>query len=125
MLQQINWNKGIKKYLSAGSDQHDVTSGLYPGIIRIYAYIDGNVTTENYLKAFKEGHAYVTMGPIFTPAPNTMFGSTQQVKADGQYTLDTEIQAVNRLTRNDLYIEVRIRLKSSSFMHKIVVNEYV
>ncbi|ABO51787.1 hypothetical protein Dred_3287 [Desulforamulus reducens MI-1] len=102
------WNKGIKKYLSAGSDQHDVTSGLYPGIIRIYAYIDGNVTTENYLKALKEGHAYVTMGPIFTPAPNTMFGSTQQVKADGQYTLDTEIQAVNGLTRIDVYSEGKV-----------------
>lgn len=99
------WNKGIKKYLSAGSDQHDVTSGLYPGIIRMYAYIDGNVTAKKYLKTLKEGHAYVTMGPIFTPAPNTMFGSTQKLKAGSQYTLDTEIQAVNGLKRIDVYSE--------------------
>ncbi|SMD13911.1 CehA/McbA family metallohydrolase [Sporomusa malonica] len=108
------WNKGIKKYLSAGSDQHDVTSGLYPGIIRMYAHMDGNVTTKKYLKALKEGHAYVTMGPIFTPAPNTMFGSTQKVKAGSQYTLNTEIQAVNGLTRIDVYCEGKV-IESKEF----------
>lgn len=108
------WNKDIKKYLSAGSDQHDVTSGLYPGIIRVYAHIDGAVTTANYLKTLKEGHAYVTMGPIFTPASNTMFGSTQNVNAGSQYTLHTEIQAVNGLTRIDVYSEGKI-MKSQEF----------
>lgn len=102
------WNQGVKKYLSAGSDQHDVTSGLYPGIIRVYAHIDGAVTTPNYFKALKAGHTYVTMGPIFTPAANTMFGSTQQVKAGSPYTLMTNIQAVNGLARVDVYSEGRI-----------------
>lgn len=102
------WNKGIKKYLSAGSDQHDVTSGLYPGIIRLYVHIDGAVNTSNYLKAMKNGHAYVTMGPIFKPAANTMFGSTQKVKVGSQYTLNTEVQAVNGLARVDVYCEGKI-----------------
>ncbi len=102
------WNKGIKKYLSAGSDQHDVTSGLYPGIIRLYAYVDGKLTAEKYLKSLKEGHAYVTMGPIFTPEQNTMFGSTQKIKAGSQYILNTEIQAVNGLTRVDVYSEGKV-----------------
>lgn len=102
------WNKGIKKYLSAGSDQHDATSGLYPGIIRIYAHVDGNITTEKYLKAIKDGRSYVTMGPIFTPAADTMFGSTQKVQAGGKYTLNTEVQAVDGLARIDVYCEGKV-----------------
>ncbi|MDU1351011.1 MAG: CehA/McbA family metallohydrolase, partial [Clostridium argentinense] len=102
------WNKGIKKYLSAGSDQHDVTSGLYPGIIRLYAHIEGENTTEKYLQTIKDGHSYVTMGPIFTPKANTMFGTTQKVKAGKKYTLNTEIQAVNGLNHIDVYSEGKI-----------------
>jgi hypothetical protein len=102
------WNKGVKKYLSAGSDQHDVTSGLYPGIIRLYAHIDSRPTSRNYLQAMKEGHAYVTMGPIFTPADNTMFGTTQSVAVGGAYTMQTKVQAVNGLTRIDVYNEGKV-----------------
>lgn len=102
------WNKGVKKYLSAGSDQHDVTSDLYPGIIRMYAFIDGESSTENYLKALKEGNAYATMGPIFTPADNTMFGSTQKVVKGEKHTLTTEVQSVHGLTRIDVYNEGKI-----------------
>lgn len=97
------WNKGVKKYLSAGSDQHDVTSALYPGIIRLYAHIDGDVTTNNYLKALTEGHAYVTMGPIFTPGKSTMFGSTQTVKSGEKFKLDLTTQAVHGLNHIDVY----------------------
>ena len=97
------WNKGMKKYLSAGSDQHDVTSGLYPGIIRLYAHVDGELTKDSYLNTLLQGNAYVTMGPIFTPAKNTMFGSTQTVKAGQKHTLTTDVQAVNGLKRIDVY----------------------
>lgn len=97
------WNKGMKKYLSAGSDQHDVTSTLYPGIIRLYANIEGQLTTESYLKALTEGRAYVTMGPIFTPAKSTMFGSTQTVKSGEKYKLDLTAQSVNGLNHIDVY----------------------
>lgn len=102
------WNKGMKKYLSAGSDQHDATSDLYPGIIRMYAHIEGEPTTENYFKALKEGNSYVTMGPIFEPAENSMFGSTQKVNTGSQYTLNTELQSVNGLARIDIYSEGKV-----------------
>ncbi len=108
------WNKGIKKYLSAGSDQHDVTSGLYPGIIRLYAYIEGENTTEKYLQTIKDGHSYVTMGPIFTPKANTMFGTTQKVNVGEKYKLNTEIQAVNGLNHIDVYSEGKI-IESKDF----------
>jgi hypothetical protein len=102
------WNKGIPKYLTGGSDQHDVTSGLYPGIIRMYVNVEGGLTLEKYFAALKGGHAYVTMGPIFTPAKNTLFGSTQEVKAGGKHTLTTELQAVHGLARVDVYHEGKV-----------------
>ena len=99
------WDKGEKKYLSAGSDQHDVTSGLYPGIIRLYAHIDGKATAPAYLQAMKDGHAYATMGPIFTPAPSSLFGTTQTIQKGSSYTLKTQVQAVNGIKK----IEVRTK----------------
>lgn len=102
------WNKGEEKYLTGGSDQHDVTSGLYPGIIRMYAHIDGEPTLSKYFAALKSGHTYVTMGPILTPAANSLFGSTQRVPVGGQYELNTEVQAVYGLTRVEVYSEGKV-----------------
>lgn len=102
------WNKGVKKYLVGGSDQHDVTSGLYPGIIRMYTYVEGDLTLKKYFSALKEGHSYVTMGPIFTPNKGTLFGSTQEVALGKSYGLNTEIQSVHGLARIDVYNEGKI-----------------
>ncbi|MCS4464938.1 hypothetical protein JTT01_16285 [Clostridium botulinum] len=76
--------------------------------MRLYANIEGKNTTEKYLKAIKDGHSYVTMGPIFTPKANTMFGTTQKVNAGEKHTLNTEIQAVNGLNHIDVYSEGKI-----------------
>lgn len=102
------WNKGIPKYLTGGSDQHDVTSGLYPGIIRMYVYMDGAATLDKYFAALKAGHSYITMGPILTPAKSTMFGSTQQVTRGGKLTLATEIQSVYGLKQVEVYSEGKL-----------------
>lgn len=102
------WNKGMKKYLSAGSDQHDATSGLFPGIIRLYAHIEGKLSTESYLKAIKEGHAYVTMGPILTPIAGGDFGTTAIVKAGDKHALAVDVQAVNGIKKVDLYVNGKI-----------------
>jgi len=99
----VYWNKGEKKYLSAGSDQHDVKSGLYPGIIRSYAHINGNVTGEKYLTALTSGHSYVTMGPLFTPKDSAMFGETYDVAMGNKFVFKAEVQAVNTLKRIDVY----------------------
>lgn len=102
------WNKGEKKYLTGGSDQHDVTSGLYPGIIRMYAYIDGKPTLDKYYAALKSGHTYVTMGPILTPVAHSLFGSTQHIPTGGQYVLNTEVQSVYGLARVEVYSEGKV-----------------
>lgn len=108
------WNAAQKKYLTGGSDQHDVTSGLYPGIIRTYVNIDGEVSTDKFFTALKAGHSYITMGPIFTPAKNTLFGSVQEIQQGHTYTLNTELQSVNGLARIDVYSEGKI-ISSESF----------
>lgn len=99
------WNKGKKIYLSSGSDQHDVTSILYPGIIRTYAYVDGKVSPKSYMAALKAGNSYVTMGPVITPAAGSMFGSTRTIKAGETVTLSTELQAVHGLKSIEVYSE--------------------
>lgn len=99
----VYWNKGQKKFLSAGSDQHDVKSGLYPGIIRMYAHINGDVTGDKYLAALTSGHAYATMGPLFTLDDSVMFGETYNVAKGNAYTFKSTVQAVNTLKRIDVY----------------------
>lgn len=91
------WNKGEKKYLSAGSDQHDVTSALYPGIIRMIAYVPGEFNHESYLAALKEGHAYMSMGPIIFPDVDNVFGNTVVANKDGKIHLGFDLQSVNGL----------------------------
>lgn len=99
----VYWNKGEKKFLSAGSDQHDVKSGLYPGIIRMYAHIQGEVTTEKYLTALTSGHAYATMGPLMMPEEGVMFGETYKVAKSGVIPFKTKVQAVNTLKKIEVY----------------------
>ncbi|MDL2267525.1 CehA/McbA family metallohydrolase [Desulfovibrio sp. OttesenSCG-928-G15] len=96
-LAMTYWDKGSKKYLSSGSDQHDVTSGLYPGIIRMYAYIDGELSAKKFMESMKAGSSYLTMGPIITPSTDSMFGSTKKVAPGKALTLSIELQAVNGL----------------------------
>lgn len=102
------WNKGVKKYLSAGSDQHDVTSTLYPGIIRLYAYIEDKLTVESYLNALVSGNAYVTMGPILLPEKESMFGTTQKIDLGQSYTLKMDVQAVNGLKEISVYCDGQV-----------------
>lgn len=99
----VYWNKGQKKFLSAGSDQHDVKSGLYPGIIRMYAHINGDVNADAYLAALTSGHAYATMGPLFTLDESVMFGETYNVVKDKAFSFKANVQAVNTLKRIDVY----------------------
>lgn len=102
------WNKGSKKYLSSGSDQHDVTSGLYPGIIRMYVHIEGEISVDEYLRSIKAGNSYLTMGPILTPAADSMFGSTKIVAPGKSLSLRTELQAMHGLRSIEVVSEGKV-----------------
>ncbi len=101
------WNAGEKKYLSAGSDQHQATNtALYPGIIRQYAKVgkDSKDSTKAdsmaYLAALKDGRSYVTMGPLFFTYDGESFGDTVST---GKKALKIDAQAVNGLEKVVLY----------------------
>ena len=101
------WNAGEKKYLSAGSDQHQATNtALYPGIIRQYAKVGKdskeatNADSKAYLAALKDGRSYVTMGPLFFTYDGESFGDT--ISTDKK-ALKIDAQAVNGLDKVVLY----------------------
>jgi hypothetical protein len=71
------WNEGRRYYLSAGSDTHDVWNGM-SGDARVYVHVDGPLTTASFLKGLKDGHAFVTHGPLVFP--DQMFGETVKMK---------------------------------------------
>lgn len=101
------WNAGEKKYLSAGSDQHQATNtALYPGIIRQYAKVGkdskeaAKADSKAYLAALKDGRSYVTMGPLFFTYDGESFGDTIST---GKKALKIDAQAVNGLEKVVLY----------------------
>jgi len=67
------WNEGRHYYLSAGSDTHDVWNEE-SGRVRVFVRARGALTPASFVSALKEGHAYVSYGPLIFPqyAPGTI-----------------------------------------------------
>ncbi|HIQ03664.1 MAG TPA: hypothetical protein EYH40_04510 [Desulfurococcales archaeon] len=91
------WNLGLKYYLSAGSDVHDVWATPYTGSPRVYAYIPGEPTPEAFAYAEKNGHSFITYGPlIFT---NPIPGTTIATNGKGNITINIRVFAVDGVQR--------------------------
>ena len=88
------WNAGERYYLAAGADVHDVWNQL-SGEVRTYAHVDGPLTPASYARALKDGHAYVTYGPLVFP--DHMFGDQLKLAAGQAFTLGFDLKAVNGL----------------------------
>jgi len=93
------WDRGIRRYLSAGTDVHDVWKGE-SGRVRAVAHVDGPVSAEGFAAALKAGHAYVTRGPLIYPS--AMFGDELRVETGKPFTLSFDLESVNGLRRVDL-----------------------
>ena len=78
------WNDGHRYYLSGGTDVHDVWNHE-SGRIRTFGHVDGPLTPITYAEAVKNGHAYVSYGPLIEPA--VMFGSELKVKPGAPFPL--------------------------------------
>jgi len=67
------WNEGRRYYLSAGSDTHDVWNET-SGQVRVFVHPQGALTPASFVSALKDGHAYVSHGPLMFPqhAPGTI-----------------------------------------------------
>ncbi len=81
---RLLWNAGHRYYLSGGTDVHDVWNHE-SGRIRTFGHVDGPLTPASYAEAVKNGHAYVTYGPLIEPA--VMFGSELKVKPGTPFPL--------------------------------------
>jgi len=89
------WSQGLRYYFTAGSDAHDVWNDS-SGHNRLFVYTGGNTTALSFSRAAKDGHSYVSFGPIIYPQ-NVMFGDTLTLTAARPMQLEFDLLAVNTL----------------------------
>jgi hypothetical protein len=105
------WNARHRYYLSAGTDTHDVWRDE-SGAVRMFAHLDGAVTAAAFAQALKEGHGYVTFGPLIFPS--VMFGDELKVKPDEPFALGFDLKSVAGLKQAEL-IGGGVVLKTETF----------
>jgi hypothetical protein len=105
------WNAGHRYYLGAGTDTHDVWQDE-SGAVRTFAHIDGAVTPQAFAQALKQGHAYVTFGPLVFPS--VMFGDELKVKPGETFVLGFDLKSVAGVKQAEL-ISGGAVLKSETF----------
>ncbi|MDB6083966.1 MAG: hypothetical protein JWN43_1847 [Gammaproteobacteria bacterium] len=90
------WNAGHRYYLTAGTDTHDVWKSE-SGHVRAFAHVDGPVSGRAFTEALREGHGYVTRGPLVFPS--VMFGEERRVKSGEPFDLTFDLESVGGLKR--------------------------
>jgi len=105
------WNSGHRYYLAAGTDTHDVWRNE-SGAVRAFVHIDGAVTAETFARALKEGHGYVSFGPLVFPS--VMFGDELKVRPGQSFVLGFDLESVAGVKQAEL-IESGVVLKTESF----------
>ena len=66
------WNQGLKKYLSAGTDNHNVWKTISANM-RMFVKVDGELTMDKFIDSLLLGHSFASQGPLIYP--ETMFAS--------------------------------------------------
>jgi len=85
------WNSGIRYYLSAGTDTHDVWNDV-SGRVRVFVHLDGKPSAAAFARGLTAGHAYVSYGPLIFP--QVLFGSDYKVAPGADFTLGFELASV-------------------------------
>jgi hypothetical protein len=93
------WNAGHHYYLTAGTDTHDVWKSE-SGHVRAFAHVEGALSAGAFAMALKEGHGYVTRGPLIFPS--VMFGEERRVRPGESFTLAFDLKSVEGLKRAEL-----------------------
>ena len=96
------WNQGLKYYLVAGTDVHDVW-GDPTGNIRTYVHLAGGFSMDAYLDGLQAGRSFVSFGPLVYPAGGFDYGDELLVEAGETLDLDFLARAVNDLKKVVLY----------------------
>ncbi|WP_218419293.1 CehA/McbA family metallohydrolase [Alteromonas lipotrueae] len=89
------WNEGVPYYFTAGSDTHDVLNQI-SGLNRLFVYTGSKPTAKAFAQAAKDGHSYVSFGPVIYPE-NVMFGDTLKIAKAQPQTISFDLVAVNGL----------------------------
>jgi hypothetical protein len=98
------WNAGQHYYLAAGTDTHDVWNDE-SGRIRTFAHVEparagDTLTPLSFALALREGHGYVSRGPLIFPS--VMFGTVYKPVAGQAPRLEFELESVVGLRRAEL-----------------------
>lgn len=93
------WNAGQQYYLAAGTDTHDVWNEE-SGRIRTFAHVTGDLTPLSFAQSLRQGHGYVTRGPLIFPS--VMFGTVFKPEGGKAPELEFELQSVTGLRRAEL-----------------------
>ena len=78
---------------------HDVWN-FESGRTRTFAHVEGNVTPRAFAEAVKDGHAYVSSGPLIFPA--VMFGSELKLKPGARFALAFDLRSISGLKQASL-----------------------
>ncbi len=70
------------------------------GTERTLVHIDGAVSAQSFTQALKQGHAYVTRGPLIFPG--IMFGEDLQAEPDAPTELGFDLESVAGLKKVEL-----------------------
>jgi len=110
------WDVGIRKYLTAGSDVHDVITQAYSGKPRVVAYLPAGADPMALAQAEKYGRTFITYGPfIFTdPLP----GSTVSARSlNDTINVNVKLFSVYGLDKLEIYV------KSGKLLKTILLNK--
>lgn len=81
------WNEGLRKYLSGGTDNHNVWKTM-SAVMRVFAKVDGELTVDKFIDSLLAGHAFISQGPLIYP--ETMFGSVLPAGKGAKLAFDLE-----------------------------------
>ena len=93
------WNAGHRYYLTAGTDTHDVWHDE-SGAVRAFAHIDGPATATSFAQSLKDGHGYVTFGPLIFPS--VLFGDELKVTPGKPFYLGFDLKSVAGIKKVEL-----------------------
>jgi hypothetical protein len=89
------WSEDLPYYYTAGSDTHDVWNET-SGHNRMFVYTASKPDAKAFTQALKNGHSYVSFGPVIYPV-NIMFGDTLKLAESQSQSIRFDLLSVNGL----------------------------
>ena len=88
------WNQGLRKYLSGGTDNHNVWKTM-SAVMRAFVKVEGELTVDKFIDGLLAGNSFISQGPLIYP--EIMFGGI--VPAGKDLTLNYDVESVMGLDK--------------------------